>query len=461
MTVSPADRARLEAQLEQFRDEKTAALRSADKIMDAAQAAKRKITSKEKEELDNLHATVRHLSGEMDRIRDEALGLATPESTLRSIAYSSDNMQGRNAGAPRVTRDGTGYAPDSGRSLFLDMVQSQARGDGEATARLRRAADRSQGIQTRDMAVVAGVGGEFAAPAYLGNLFLENRVSGAPVAFGLAQQHVAPTQGSSAVIPAMLTGTSVATLAQANPLNTAQEGTPTTDDLEFDIVEKAGYVDVSNYVRERGYVPGLDQIIVRDLTKQLAFQCETDIITHLRANGDINAITATATTPSFATDIYPKLLQAFSEISTDSKSEVPDAIVTAPRRVNKWLSERDDNNRPLLGMTGNAQNALGTHGSPTAQGLSTVQIAGVPVVQSQGIALTSGATTSEDSVYVGAWKDGLYVWSSGVNVMLDPYTLSANSGMRIVARMYFGYGVVRAGSLCRITGSALVTPTWT
>lgn len=451
--------------MDELKAKRAELLAQADAITDAAIAEKRSLTEDEKAKHDELVSEARGVRDLMDTraARDAEAAAVLPELRAAVIASEGSEREERKL-APAEPKRGENrpvYGERSEYSFFIDLAQARANGDDDARQRqMQNRAYVADEMQKRDLGNVANKGAEAIVPLYLNDRFEKARVAKA-VTSGLTNQSALPTQGDTITIPYQTTSATVASLAQADPLNTLSETTLGTDAATASILEIGGTQDLSNYLVDRGTLgASVDVIVANHLADLLAKDEDDRVIAAVVAGAGVS-VTNTTSTPGLVTD-FKKIADATQQIHTGNL-QAPTGIVVHPRRFAFWASNVDSANRPLLVPMSVGMNPLATtsgDGSPVAQGFTGYAIHGLPVYVDANLPITGGAGTNEDSILVADWKQQ-YTWLGPIMVDLDRSIMFKQSGVTVRARRYFATMVAhRDDAFAKITGTGFVTPSF-
>jgi HK97 family phage major capsid protein len=440
-------------------------LEQADAITDAAIAETRALTEDEKQKHDALVAEARGVRELMDTRaeRDAEAANAMPELRAAVIATEGSEREERAKlpATPRQPENRPVYGERSEHSFFIDVARARAEGDEDARQRqMQNRAYVADEMQKRDIGNVANKGAEAIVPLYLQDRFEAARIAKA-VTSGLTNQQALPVQGDTITIPIQTGNAAVASLVQADPLNTLQETTIATDSATASILEIGGTQDLSNYLVDRGTLgASVDVVVANHLSDLLARDEDQRVLAAVVADAGV-ALTHTTSTPSLVGD-FKKIADATQQIHTGNL-QAPTGIVAHPRRFAFWASNVDTANRPLLTPMAVGMNPLATtngSGEPVAQGFTGYSIHGMPVYVDANIATTGGAGTNEDYILVADWKQQ-YTWLGPIMVDLDRSVMFKQSGVTVRARRYFATLVAhRDDAFAKITGTAYVTPSF-
>jgi HK97 family phage major capsid protein len=450
--------------MEELKAKRAELLAQADAITDAAINETRSLTEDEKAKHDELIVEARGVRELMDTraSRDSEAATALPE--LRSAVQATEGSEREVRKAPATPRQPENrpvYGERSEHSFFVDVAKARAEGDDDARARqAQNRAYVADEMQKRDLGNVANKGAEAIVPLYLQDRFEAARVAKA-VTSGLTNQSALPVQGDTITIPFQTTNASVASLAQADPLNTLSETTLGTDSATASVLEIGGTQDLSNYLVDRGTLgASIDVIVANHLSDLLAKDEDERVITAMVAAAGV-AVTHTTSTPSLVED-FKKIADATQQIHAGNL-QAPTGIVVHPRRFAFWASSVDNANRPLLTPMAVGMNPLATtngNGEPVAQGFTGYSIHGMPVYVDANLPTTGGAGTNQDSILIADWKQQ-YTWLGPIMVDLDRSVMFKQSGVTVRARRYFAtMAAHREDAFGKITGTAYVTPTF-
>lgn len=455
---------RISMGMDELKAKRAELLAQADAITDAAITETRSLTEDEKARHDELVAEARGVRELMDTrsARDAEAASVLPELRAAVDATEGGQREERKLPAtPRQPENRPVYGERSEHSFFVDIAKARAEGDDDA--RQRQAQNRAytaDEMQKRDLANVSNKGAEAIVPLFLQDRFEQARVAKA-VTSGLTNQSALPVQGDTITIPYQTGNAAVASLTQADGLNTLQETNAAFDAATSNVLEIGGTQDLSNYLVDRGSLgASVDVIIANHLSDLLAKDEDERVLAAMVAGAGIS-VTNTTSTPALYTD-FKKIADCTQQIHT-SNLQAPTGIVVHPRRFAFWASNLDSTNRPLMTPMAVGMNPLATtngNGEPVAQGFTGYSIHGMPVYVDANVPITGGAGTNEDSVLIADWKQQ-YTWLGPILVDLDRSVMFKQSGVTVRARRYFSTLVAhRAGAFGKITGTGFVTPSF-
>ena len=386
----------------------------------AADAATRALTTDEQDRFDALEAEIADLDKRAaQQARTAELRAAQPTTPAPANDIRNVVLAPTVPGATAEVREVSPYGSDSKESWFADgrTVRSSQSTDAEvrdAKDRLAKhyaaAGDEGSGRAVRALSTTTdSEGGYLTPPEHLQADFVRYLVAGATT-MGLVTKRPLPANTTLVKIPKMDGATVVAQHVQNNNLT---ETSATFTTVNATAYRYGGAQTIPNFLLDRS-LPGIDQIVLGDLARQLALKINTDIVGGTTPEGILNAdgvgtATATAGTSTWG-DVYPAIVNAIMDCAATHYAGVGDlSIVMVPRRWGWILAQVDSEDRPLAGAV-NPYNAVasfaGIAGPEAMSGpLPVGQILGVPVYLDSTIPLTNGSNTDEDRIIVGAFKE--------------------------------------------------------
>jgi HK97 family phage major capsid protein len=401
-------------------------------------------------------------AGDVDRIESESrVRLDEVEARLEAARSQVEKFEriaeARKASAhlipagDLVVREPRTYNADDpeGPSFFADLFRAQRVGDQGALERLQR--------NNREVAEARGVEGravlttsDFYPPVWADKAYV---VTMRPrlVYAGLVQQLPLPPYGETVTIP-KYTGPQDAANFQAGD-NAAVETAPgSTSQLTAPICLAAGFVDVARQAVERA-LPGLDQVIFGDISRDIAHKIEVGCLTGsgtnqplgILQNGSVPSVSVSGQT---AAQLLLKLADLSQRIEV-AVGEPANFVLMHPRRFGWLASLLDSNGRPLIVPTGQGPfnsfglvaNQGGDDGLSLSPDVTAVGwLAGLPVFTSSSIPVTSGAGTNEDWVLVGV-RDLACRWSDPASIRSFTFegVASSTASIRLQALTYSSY----------------------
>jgi len=350
-------------------------------------------------------------------------------------------------------------------SFFRDLWTAQ-RGDADAADRLRRS-NREVGMESRALCntgATGGSAGEFAPPAWIIDQYVKLARPGRVTA-DLFHREDLPAGVSSVNIPKIATGT---TVAQQTTQNTAVAQTDiTSTSLSSGIITLAGKQVVSQQLLDQGGIR-VDEVILNDLSSDLARQLGTQVLTGSGTGGQLkgfltatssNVVTWTQATPT-ASGFYAQLAKLQSQINA-TRYKAPDACVMAPRRWGWLASFTDSTGRPLVVPTSGGFNAMAnpTDGMQGAAG-HVGTLLGMDCYVDPNLPLAGGAGANQDTVLMFVRDD---VWLYEGALRAEAFTAPYADSMGILYRVFNYFAMIPdrySSSLGQVSGTGLVTPTF-
>lgn len=381
----------------------------------------------------------------------------------------------RNAAKPATpaieeVREVSPYGEKSDNSWFVDQrtVKDRYASNAEveeARGRLAKhySAVRDEGgvRQVRALTTTTDAeGGYLVAPAHVQSLFARLLVAGATVT-QLVSKMPLPPKTDQINLPKQTGATAVALHTQNNALT---ETSATFGTVQFNALRYGGAQTIPNFLVERS-LPGVDQIVMGDLARQLANKINTDIvggtgngltaIEGILAADSIGTATATAGTATLG-DVWPALVNAISDVQAAHYAS-PDAIVMHPRRWGWIIAQLDSDDRPLVGGV-SPVNAVGSYqlgGAPEADMVTRPvgNILGIPVYLDSTIPTTNGAGTDEDQIIVGVFREAMlfqsapmFAVSTDAEFLKDQTIVKVTQDVAFTAERYPGAFSVVSGT---------------
>lgn len=368
-------------------------------------AAERKLTDEENTKLGELRASKEDLEARQ-RIVAES-------DELRKTVKPATNPAAPQAAGRVEVEARSPYAKDAGTSWFNDLTESR-KGNPEAVERLKadaqsRADEASyRGVESRTYSAGTNTeGGYLVPPVYLQDAFVDLVAAGRTTA-DLCQKMPLPEKTASVNIPTQSGATAVAVHTENAAVT---ETTAAFSTINAVVKRIAGAGTVPNFLLDRS-MPGVDQIILKDLAKRYAIQVDDIVLDQndtgmkgiLRESGTGGA-TATAATADI-THYWPAFLNAYNDVAS-GVYEAPSAIVMHPRRWAYLASLRDSTTRPLLSAL-DPQNAIGGFNGMDNSNMGprpTGSLLGVPVYLDSRVPVNKGAGTDEDVIIFGRFDE--------------------------------------------------------
>lgn len=401
---------------------KEALKRASDELLELAQAAEtNKLSDEQRARVDELKEEIRDLK-DREALLNEARELQPKEDPKVDEAKPDIRAAAKPAGgAVSIKAEARSpYAEDAPQSWFRDQYTLR---DRHATnAEVKEARERllnhydaagDEGSHREVRTLSAGTdaeGGYLVAPAYLMDKFVEYRTAGVAVT-QLVSKMPLPPKTNDIHLPKQDGATAIAVHTENNDL---QETNATFAEVTAPVVRYGGVQTVPNFLMQRS-MPGIDQILLKDLARQLAVKIDTDIINGTTPEGILNAdtigtATATAGTATFG-DLWPALVNAIYDVTGSHYVGRPEAIVMHPRRWAWLLGRLDAETRPYVGSINpyNSPAALQNIGQGRTEGpmLTAGEVLGIPVYLDANIptTLSAGGGTDEDAIIVGHFSE--------------------------------------------------------
>lgn len=412
---------------------------------------------------DEAQAGVERSKAELDRVkavmeaRDNTPLIAI--TTTAATASTSANTWGGGNSSSTVTfaaargqsKPEQTYRPDNGSTFFRDLYRATTKGDTEARDRIAKHA-----LEMRDLTTVATDGGGFVPPLYMGDLWAEKANPDRPFANALGALPL-PDKGMTITIPRVTTSPAAAVQATENTALNETELVEAT--LSVPVRTIGGIEDVSVQLLDRSD-PGIDRIIAFQLRSSYDSVLDAQLIAGSGASGQhlgisgvgsIQTVTYTDASPT-AAELVPKIYDGIQKVASN-RYRNPGMILMHPRRA-AWLASNLSSTFPLF-QQGSLYQASGTQDNGF---IGT--FAGLNVILDANIATNLGAGTNEDRIYI-LYSADLLLWEDAVRFETFTETLSAEATVRF---RLFAYSAFASGrqpnSICEISGTGLVTPTF-
>ena len=410
--------------------------------------------------VDKAEAEARDLSVEEDGKIAESLKAA---ADLDASIKHHEELEARSAQAAQVRKD-TGvavvkseprtYTNRSEHSFLADAYRAQFSNDYAAQERLSRH-NREEQIERRDVTSSNFAG--LIVPQFLTDLAAPFARAGR-VSADLARKHQLPDSGLTLSISKVTTGTAVAAQSEGAAV---QETDMDDTKLDISVNTYAGMQDVSRQAIERG--TNIDSLVMADLVSAYHTTLNTAVVAELLASAG-NAVTYTDASPTVA-ELYPKILDSVQKVQT-SFFAGPNVIIMHPRRLAFILAAVDGQSRPLAVPTpsssGQPAYAYGSGGGPL-YGNSGYSIVGLPVYTDATISIVQGASTNQDTIYIGSSQE-LHLWEQGSGEPMMLRFEQPKSSELEVTMIVYGYAAFTANrypsAWSQINGTGLVTPTF-
>lgn len=428
-------------------EKRDAALAKAEAIVEAAQAEARELSP----EQDAL------IAASLDEVRSLDEQIATHSELEKRSAEAAELRKEKKfdaAVAPAVVKsEARTYSPKAETSFIADAYSAQFNNDFAAKERLSRHMNEEK-IERRDVTSANFAG--LVVPQFLTELAAPFARAGRVTA-DLARKHQLPDAGLTISLSKVTTGTAVAEQTEGAAVQETD-----MDDTKLDLSVKtfAGMQDVSRQALERG--TNIDSLVMADLVSAYHTTLNTAVVAELFSSAG-NAVTYTDASPTVA-ELYPKLLDSVQKVQT-SFFAGPNVIIMHPRRLAFILAAVDGQNRPLAVPTpsSSGQPAFAYGNGAPLYGNSGYSIAGLPVFTDATIATDKGASTNQDTIYVGNTQE-LHLWEQGSGEPMMLRFEQPKASELEVTMIVYGYSAFTANrypsAWSQINGTGLVTPTF-
>ena len=428
-------------------EKRDAALAKAEAIVEAAQAEARELSPEQDAQI----------AASLDEVRSLDEQIATHSELEKRSAEAAELRKEKKfdaAVAPAVVKsEARTYSPKSEVSFVADAYAAQFNNDFAAKERLARHMNEEK-IERRDVTSANFAG--LVVPQFLTELAAPFARAGR-VTSDLARKHQLPDAGLTISLSKVTTGTAVAEQTEGASVQETD-----MDDTKLDLSVKtfAGMQDVSRQALERG--TNIDSLVMADLVSAYHTTLNTAVVAELFSSAG-NAVTYTDASPTVA-ELYPKLLDSVQKVQT-SFFAGPNVIIMHPRRLAFILAAVDGQNRPLAVPTpsSSGQPAFAYGNGAPLYGNSGYSIAGLPVFTDATIATDKGASTNQDTIYVGNSQE-LHLWEQGSGEPMMLRFEQPKASELEVTMIVYGYAAFTANrypsAWSQINGTGLVTPTF-
>lgn len=430
---------------EKLIEKRDAHLASAQQIVDAAEAEARDLTQEENDSIAVSLRSAKDLDAQIEQHKElEARNAKAAEMRAAS---------GITAPAVVKSEPRTYTKENRSVSFLADAFAAQFNNDYVAKERLARHMNEEK-VERRDVTSANFAG--LVVPQYLTEMAADLARAGRPVA-DIARKHALPAAGLTISISKVTTGSSTAVQTEGSAVSETN-----MDDTKLDIsvVTVAGQQTVSRQALERG--TGVDALVMNDLIRSYHTTLDAQVVAEIQSSAG-QSVTATDASPTVA-ELYPKLLDAIQKVQTTYFGN-PNVIVMHPRRLAWILAALDSTNRPLaVPVPQSPMNALAVgDGGVVRYANSGYAIAGLPVVTDANVTTAAGAGTNEDVIYIGDTNE-LHLWEEGDGAPMYLRFDQPKAAELDVLAVVYGYSAYTAAryanSWAKVTGTALVTPTF-
>lgn len=396
-----------------------------------AKGEERALTDAESARFDELEAQI----ADLDKRSALAEKAAQYRASQPEAAIVDSNPGARSVAKPATpaiaeVREKSPYGKDADDSWFADQrtVRDRFASDAEVTEARERLARHYASVkdeggvrQVRTLSTTTdSQGGYLVAPAHLQDMFARLLVNGATVT-QLVSKMPLPAKTDQINLPKMSSGSSIDQHTQNNNLSSTD---PAFGTVQFNAFRYGGANTIPNFLLDRS-MPGVDQIVLSDLGRQLAAKVNTDLIGSagdgltaiegILSADSIGTATATAGTATLG-DVWPALVNAIADVQAAHYAS-PDAIVMHPRRWAWILAQLDSEDRPLVGGI-SPINAVASYAGAVAppEGAAAAvpvgSVLGIPVYIDSTIPTNLGSGTDEDRIIVGVFREAMLFQSA-------------------------------------------------
>jgi len=273
----------------------------------------------------------------------------------------------------------------------------------------------------------------------------------------LARKHELPAQGLTLSISKVTTGSATALQTEGAAVQETN-----MDDTKLDLTVKtfAGMQNVSRQSLERG--TNIDSLVMADLVSSYHTVLNTAVVAELLASAG-QTVTYTDASPTVA-ELYPKLVDAVQKVQTTFFAG-PNVIIMHPRRLAFILAAVDGQSRPLAVPTpsSSGQPAYAYGSGAPMYGNSGYSILGLPVYTDATVSVVEGASTNQDTIYIGNSQE-LHLWEQGSGEPMMLRFEQPKGSELDVQMIVYGYSAFTANryanAWAQINGTGLVTPSF-
>lgn len=439
---------------------------------------------------DAADATVTARQNELNQYRAE---LAREEEIQRSLSTITPNSgspapaQARATATVHVGREERMYAANKDRGFvrYNDNGKAEFRSNAKPGAQFER--DVFAAFILRDFAaednlrrhmqeerveraayltgteVRAAGTGAFAGltvPQYLTDFYAPMAAAGRPLADAM-EHHDLPEAGMSVNISRITTATSAALQASENT-NVSETDIDDTL-LTIPVQTNAGQQTISRQALERG--SGVEPVVMNDLFRRYNTVLDSTLINQATTGlaAVANAVTYTDASPTVA-ELYPYFAAALANIeSTMLDMATGENLVVMHGRRWWWMTNALSTSWPIIGQPGiESRNEGMNYANAYGRGYKGLLPNSTPVVGDNNVATNLGAGTNQDEIYVVDQHE-CHLWEDpdAPLFLRAEQTKAASLGVLFVMYGYFAYTFSRYAHAQRITGTGLITPTFT
>lgn len=398
------------------------------------------------------------------KARSEVYAATPGENTATSTSTSVATRDG-NSPTIRLGSEPLVYDRRGDYSFIWDLANKDQ--NVNAAERIKRHTVQ-MAVEQRDLSSSATTGGDFIAPVYLADQWLDvARATRVIANFGT--NFGAPKKAPSWTIPRLVSDPGIGFQASDNAALTEVDAVTALTTVNRGVL--GGIQDISQQAID-DTTPGLDQMIFTAMAQNYGLQFSSAVI---NGAGGANLITGILNQSGIIPVVYtdasptgPELLpfigQAISKVHRQ-RFAPPTVIVMTPERF-QWLADQNDTTgRPLIVPVGatsgdlvaEAENALGVY-QVRSSGL-VGYLKGLPVYTDALIPRNLGAGTNEDRIFVMRQED-LMRWEDPTP-RAETFRDIGSATLTVRLRVY-GYAAFTAAAFPKgiavISGTGLIAP---
>lgn len=338
-----------------------------------------------------------------------------------------------------------------GQSWFRDIARTTIMSDPDAQRRLHET-DESRASQTLG---TDSAGGYLSPPTTLLNLYRDALSANAPMLEHVTRMEL-PTSTMQVSVPKATSSTSPVYHTELSPISS----TPMAFDVvAADVSMVAGLANLSVQALEQAPAPGLDNIIIRDLAKQVALKINASILKgttpfHGLYDDAHTNVTYTDSSPTFA-EFLPKLAAAAKAVATSYYSPAT-AVVMHPRTIWALASAVDKQDRPIVdtGLTMSTNSGLRLKSDANGTDGVVGTILGISLIADASIPTTLGSGTNEAFALV-LDPAAFYLYTRPPVFEVDRSSGFTNASVNVRARQYVAGSLIHPEAVAKITGTGL------
>ncbi|MEU9597212.1 phage major capsid protein [Streptomyces sp. NPDC048109] len=431
------------------------ALRSEENLTEEAVAARVASRDEADAEVTRRQAALDELEAEQAREDELAqLQARTMPAANRAPAYDRVARVGAEERTYRADEDRRG-------ARFERDVAAAFLGDYEARDRLARHMQEER-VERGDQLRAAGTGAfaGLVVPQYLTDMYAPAAQAKRPFADAI-RRHDLPAQGMTVNISRVTTGAEVDNQASENTEVAEQDMDDTN--LSIPVQTAAGQQTISRQSVERG--AGVEAVVLDDLFRRYSTNLDGKLLNQATTglSAVATAVTYTDADPS-AAELYPKVIEGLAGVEASMLDMASgDNLAVMHSRRWYWMQNAMGSTWPLITQPGVIAQTLGAnYATAYGRGIRGVLPNGTPVVVDNNIATNLGAGTNEDEIYL-VDRQECHVWEDpDAPMYIRAEQAKASSlGVLLVVYGYFAYTHARYPQARKISGTGLVTPTFT